>query len=52
MMGDLSKELDFDFKRNSSLVLCFAQEDLPALQALYERGDGKRCAGYFHSDRR
>ena len=31
MMGDLSKELDFDFKRNSSLVLCFAQEDLPAL---------------------
>ena len=38
MMGDLSKELDFDFKRNSSLVLCFAQEDLPALQALYERG--------------
>ena len=38
MMGDLSKELDFDFKRNSSLVLCFAQEDRPALQALYERG--------------
>ena len=38
MMGDLSKELDFDFKRNSSLVLCFAQEDFPALQALYERG--------------
>ena len=38
MMGDLSKELDFDFKRNSSLVLCFAEEDLPALQALYERG--------------
>lgn len=38
MMGDLSKELDFDFKRNSSLVLCFAEEDRPALQALYERG--------------
>ncbi len=37
-MGDLSKELDFDFKRNSSLVLCFAEEDRPALQALYERG--------------
>ena len=51
MMGDLSKELDFDFKRNSSLVLCFAEEDRPALQALYERR-GKRCAGYFHSDRR
>lgn len=38
MMGDLAKELDFDFKRNSSLVLCFAEEDRPALQALYERG--------------
>ena len=38
MMGDLSKELDFDFKRNSSLVLCFAEEDRPALQELYERG--------------
>ena len=38
MMGDLSKELDFDFKRNSSLVLCIAEEDRPALQALYERG--------------
>ena len=38
MMGELSKELDFDFKRNSSLVLCFAEEDRPALQALYERG--------------
>ena len=38
MMGDLSKELDFPFRRNGSLVLCFAEEDRPALQALYERG--------------
>ena len=37
MMGDLSKELDFPFRRNGSLVLCFAEEDRPALQALYER---------------
>ncbi len=38
MMEDLSKELDFDYKRNGSLVLCFAKEDRPALQALYEKG--------------
>ena len=38
MMEQLSKDLDFDFKRNSSLVLCFDEEDLPTLQALYERG--------------
>lgn len=38
MMEPLSKELDFDFKRNGSLVLCFSEEDRPALNALYERG--------------
>uniref|UniRef100_UPI004056B186 FAD-dependent oxidoreductase n=1 Tax=Agathobacter sp. TaxID=2021311 RepID=UPI004056B186 len=38
MMGDLAKELDFPFKRNGSLVICRAQEDMPNLQALYERG--------------
>ena len=38
MMEELSKELDFDYKRNGSLVLCFAEEDKPALGALYEKG--------------
>lgn len=38
MMEALSKELDFPFKRNGSLVICRAEEDLPNLQALYERG--------------
>lgn len=38
MMEELSEELDFDYKRNGSLVLCFAEEDKPALQALYEKG--------------
>lgn len=38
MMEQLSKDLDFDFKRNTSMVLCFDEEDMPALQALYERG--------------
>ena len=38
MMETLSKELDFPFKRNGSLVICRAEEDMPNLQALYERG--------------
>lgn len=27
MMEELSEELDFEYKRNGSLVLCFAEED-------------------------
>lgn len=38
MMEMLSEELDFDFKRNGSLVLCFHKEDIPKLKRLYERG--------------
>jgi len=38
LMEQLSKDLDFSFRRNGSLVLCFAEEDMPGLQALYERG--------------
>ena len=38
MMGTLSKELDFEFQRNGSMVLCFAEEDRPGLDALYEKG--------------
>ena len=38
MMEALSKELDFPFKRNGSLVICRAKEDMPNLEALYERG--------------
>ena len=38
MMGKLSEELDFPFKRCGSLVICRAEEDMPNLQALYERG--------------
>ncbi|WP_101876234.1 NAD(P)/FAD-dependent oxidoreductase [Lachnoclostridium edouardi] len=38
MMEGLSKELDFEFIQNGSLVLCFAQEDMPALEKLYEKG--------------
>lgn len=38
MMEDLSKELDFSYKRNGSLVVCFSSEDMPSLKELYERG--------------
>lgn len=38
LMEQLSKDLDFEFKRNGSLILCFAEEDMPALKALYEKG--------------
>ena len=37
-MEQLSKELDFPFKRNGSLVLCFDENDIPALQKLYDQG--------------
>lgn len=38
MMEALSEELDFDYVRNGSLVLCFSEEDLPALRELLEKG--------------
>lgn len=37
-MEQLSKDLDFPFLRNGSLVVCREREDMPKLQALYERG--------------
>lgn len=38
LMEPLSKELDFPFKRNGSLVLCFDEAGLPDLEELYDRG--------------
>lgn len=38
LLGSLSKELNFPFKREGSLVLCFEEEGLPKLQELYDRG--------------
>ena len=39
MMDALSKELDFPFKRNGSLVLCFDEDNLPGLEELRERAE-------------
>ncbi|MCR5032373.1 MAG: NAD(P)/FAD-dependent oxidoreductase, partial [Lachnospiraceae bacterium] len=38
MMEQLSRDLDFPFKKNGSLVLCFSEEDRPKLEELYQRG--------------
>ena len=45
MMEALSRELDFPFRRNGSLVLCFSEEDRPKLRTLYERGVKNGVAG-------
>lgn len=38
LMGELAKDLDFPFDRRESLVLCLSEDDMPELQALYDRG--------------
>lgn len=38
MFDEMAKELDFPFKRNGALVLCFDKEELGGLKDLYERG--------------
>ena len=38
MMESVSKELDFPFVKNGSLVVCRKEKDLPKLQELYDRG--------------
>ena len=37
-MEALSRELDFPYRRNGSLVLCMSEEDRPRLERLYQRG--------------
>lgn len=39
MMEKLSKELDFPYKKNGSLVLCFDEKDMDKLEELKERGE-------------
>ncbi len=38
MMGELSKSLDFPFKRNGSMVLCFEEPGKERLKTLYDQG--------------
>lgn len=45
MMEKLSKDLDFPFRRNGSLVICRNEEDMPALQKLLQRGLENKIKG-------
>ena len=38
LVRELSKTLDFHFRQNGSMVLCFDEADLPKLNGLFERG--------------
>lgn len=38
MFDRISKELDFPFKRIGAMVLCFDEQDFPALTELYQKG--------------
>ena len=38
MMEQLSKDLDFPFKRNGSLVVCLHEDEMSGLEILYKRG--------------
>lgn len=44
-MEELSKELDFAYKRNGSLVICFDEEEKGKLYELLERGEANGVEG-------
>ena len=45
MMEALSKKLDFSYKRNGSLVLCFNEADRPKLELLLEKAEKNGVEG-------
>ena len=45
LIQELSEELDFPYKQNGSLVLCFDEQDLPKLEALKEKGEKNQVPG-------
>lgn len=45
MMADLAKDLDFEFIRNGSLVVCTDEEDRPGLEELLQRGKNNGVKG-------
>ena len=47
MMEQLSRDLDFPFKRNGSLVLCFDALDMDKLEELLEKAKRKAAVGGF-----
>ena len=51
MMEDLSKELDFAYDKCGSLVVCLAEDEMPALRKLYENGIANGVEGLEIIDR-
>ena len=51
LVGKLSEELDFPFKRNGSLILCFEERRMRELYALKARGDRNGVPGLRVLDR-
>lgn len=45
MFDQQSKELDFHFRRNGSLVLCFEENDIPKLEELLSHGEQNGVPG-------
>ena len=45
LVRKLSRELDFSYRQNGALVLCFDEADRPGLEKLYERGIGNGVEG-------
>lgn len=45
LMEPLSKELDFAFRRNGSLILCFSEKDRPKLEALFAQAEKNGVKG-------
>lgn len=45
MMPALSRELDFSFRANGALVLCFSKDEIPALEELKQRGEQNGVEG-------
>jgi len=47
MFDELSRELDFPFRRNGSMVLCFDETQLDGLTELYNRGIANGVKGMY-----
>ena len=45
MMEQLAQDLDFEFRRNGSLVVCFGKEELPVLERLKAQGEQNGVRG-------
>lgn len=50
MFDELAKELDFPFRRNGSMVLCFDVEQKQGLEQLLERGEQNGVKGMYIVD--